>query len=224
MPSTTNLEENSMEGSPLMNPKQTPLHSSINPEKLDQSRFSEMRNLDEEKTSPVRIIIYAVIIILLGVAAAFLVRTLIANNQQEPTDTQETVLEEDNNTEPVSAYAVSLTAKNDSAATNVGANDEYVDSETVTLGVTTLDMTKVELAKINYDKYTTFARVKFDFEGNTNKTPKTTINFANNNLEVSVLESVLATGSSTSGSSATGVCVSGFSNSLSVLTSIIKSP
>lgn len=172
-----------MEESPLAN---RPLHSTINPEKMDQTRFSEMRDLEEERTSPMRIVIYAIIVIIIGVGAAFLVRTLISNNQQPNNNqTQQPSQDEPEEEEP-SSYVVSLTPKNDTTATNLAKNSDYVDSATVSLGDATLTMTNVALEAMKYDRYTSFARLTMDLNGGGSKLPKTTINYdsAKNQLTV----------------------------------------
>lgn len=164
-----------MEESPLMS-KSTP-QSTISPEKMEKSRFTEMKDLEEDKANPMRIVIYAIIVIVIGVGLAFLVRTLINNNNQGSTDTEETTDTEED-VEETSAFEISLSPKNDTAASNLAANEDYTDSEIATLGDSTIDMTAVGLDTISYDRYETFARTIFVFSGNSGKLPKTNVTYS----------------------------------------------
>lgn len=182
MPRSANLPP--MEESPLVS-KPSVNNSTIHPEKMEQSRFSELRNLDDEKTNPLRIVIYAVIVIAIGVGAVFLVRSIVSNNQSTD-DQQQDQTTDENIVEDSSAFSISLTPKSDTTASNLASNDDYVDSSVVTLGDSNLDMTQVELTGIRYERYTTFARTTFDFEGNSSTLPKTNINFDSVRRELTV--------------------------------------
>lgn len=189
MPRSANLPP--MEESPLVS-KPSANNSTIHPEKMEQSRFSDLRNLDDEKTNPLRIVIYAVIVIAIGVGAVFLVRSIVSNNQSTD-DQQQDQPSDENIVEETSAFSISLTPKSDTTASNLASNDDYIDSSVVTLGDSNLDMTQVELAGIRYERYTTFARTTFDFEGNSSTLPKTNINFDSVRRELTVSFEGLAT-------------------------------
>lgn len=188
MPRSANLPP--MEESPLVS-KPSVNNSTIHPEKMEQSRFSELRNLDDEKTNPLRIVVYAVIVIAIGVGAVFLVRNIVSNNQT--VDEQQDQTADQNTVEDTSAFSISLTPKSDTTASNLASNEDYVDSSAVTLGDSNLDMTQVELASIRYERYTTFARTTFDFEGNNSTLPKTNISFDSVRRELTVSFEGLAT-------------------------------
>lgn len=173
MPKIQNKEP--LEESPLMN--RNSVKSTINPDRLEHARFTDIRDLDDDGTSPVRIIIYAVIVIIVGVGAAIVVRNLIANNQVD--NDQQTEQAQDNDEPSQEEFVVlSLTPKADSSANNLASNEDYVDSSIVTLGDATLDMTNVELNKIEYTRFTTFARTTFVLTGNNQKLPKTNITYS----------------------------------------------
>ncbi len=165
-------QSNQLEESPLL--ARRPLHSTINVGKLDQARFSEIRQ-SETDSNPVRIIIYVVIVVLVGLGVVLIVRNLIIgsqntaiNNTNTPTPPATTI----NN-----GYVISKIAAADSEAGNITKNADYIDSTLTTLGDSTSTSENTTLDKIYYTKYTTFARVTFDFTTSDKKLPKTTANF-----------------------------------------------
>lgn len=184
MPKDTNDDQ--LGQSPLISKPAS--QSTINPDKMEKSRFTEIKAPVEEKSNPMRIVIYAVIVIIVGVGLAFLVRTLINNNNDGGSDNNTTqppvsspVEENDEN-----AYEISLVAKSDSTATNLTSNDQYSNSEVTTLGNSTLNMTSVELNTISYDKYQSFARTTFEFTGNNGTLPKSIVAYSSTDNEIRV--------------------------------------
>lgn len=147
------------------------LHSTINPDKLDEARFTEIRE-NENDSNPMRIVIFVIVVIVIGVGAALIIRSAFGNNTQN-TDNQQTT-DDTNNNETVtpSALTINTTVKSDSLATNLSKNTDYIDAETTQIGET-LSMIDVSLDKINVDRYTTFARLSFTFSGNAQKAPTT---------------------------------------------------
>ncbi len=155
-PKSLSLE---MEKSPLLR-QESP--STIHPDKLDHSRFSD-RIADEEGSSSLRILIYVIIVIVVGVGAALLIRNLIINNDGNKTEEDNTT--QDQESEMLSAFVIDKVVTADAQAilpTNV---DSYVNSAQVTLGEELASEAVVSLDKITYKKYTTFVRMEFDFSG-----------------------------------------------------------
>lgn len=164
-------------GSPLLsNPSQKPpsANSTINIEKLDKSRFSEMKQMESENSS-LRIIVYVLIVIVIGVGLALLVRQLIANQQPPSNPTNQNPV--NNPTTPTnSALEVSTVGISDRLATNVAENDDYLDSAILTLGDESVDMASASLDKLKYTDYSTFSRLIFDLSTAEEALPK--VNFA----------------------------------------------
>jgi hypothetical protein len=161
--------------------KPAPAHSTINPDKLDHARFSEMRDSESEGSS-VRIIIYVVIVILIGVGSALLIRTLIANNQQSTQNETAT----DNTTTPASAMEetpedsammINTSIVEDDKALNLAENADYIDSALLTVGDESVDLASASLETIEYTDYTTFSRVVFDMDTVEGTLPKTNVTF-----------------------------------------------
>lgn len=155
-PKSLSLE---MEKSPLLRQES---HSTISPDKLDQSRFSD-RIVDDEAGSSLRILIYVVIVIVVGVGAALLIRNLIINNDNKTTEDDNNTQNQD--TQTTSAFEINKTVTADAQANLPTATSSYVNSAQVTLGEDLASGVVVSLDKIIYTKYTTFARVEFDFSG-----------------------------------------------------------
>lgn len=164
-----------IEESPLLasRPERT---STVDPTKLDRTRFTEIREMESEGSS-LRIIIFIAVIIVVGVGAALFVRNSIMNSNQS---TNNTVTTSENNvqeeTRP-SAFVLSTSPLADSSAINVVKNMDYVDSAIITLGDSTAGSEETSLDKISYLRYATFARLTFDLNTSDKKLPKTTINF-----------------------------------------------
>jgi hypothetical protein len=175
MARTRKVEE--FDESPLVS--RPTLHSTINPDRLEHNRFTEIRDLENEgNSSPVRIIIYAIVVILVGVGTAFLARNLFLNNNQQPTETEQenTATDDEDSNDQITALNINPTIQSDSSATNVASNSVYSDAAQATLGSTSQSMDNVSLAQISYAKYTTFSRVIMNFEGNTSL-PKVNVTF-----------------------------------------------
>ncbi len=177
----TPSEGNKIEGSPLLNnniqnPKPPAANSTINIDKLDKTRFSEMKEGDGENNS-LRIIIYVLIVIVIGVGLALLVRQLISNQQVESpqSNSQTPVSEPVIETNP--ALIINTIGLPDASASNVGSNEDYVDSTLVSLGSTDVNMNVAKLDKIQYTDYETFSRLVFDLSTTENKLPKVNLSF-----------------------------------------------
>lgn len=163
-----------IEESPLLASR--PVRSTIDPEKLDRTRFTEIRDMEGDGNS-LRIIIFIAVIIVIGVAAALLVRNSVLNSQNSSDNTTEDSNTVPSDTTASSSYVVSVSPIADSSAVNVVKNEDYVDSAIVTLGESTADAEDVSLDKITYLRYATFARLTFDLNTSDKKLPKTNINF-----------------------------------------------
>jgi len=162
-----------IEESPLLASR--PVRSStVDPAKLDRTRFTEIRDMENEGNS-LRIIIFIAVIIVIGVAAALVVRNSVMNSNSTSNDT-DTTANTTTETKP-SAYVVSVAPLSDSSAVNVVKNADYVDSAIVTLGDSTATAEQTSLDKISYLRYATFARLTFDLNTSDKKLPKTTVNF-----------------------------------------------
>lgn len=141
------------------------MNSTINPGKFDHAKFTEIREMESEGGS-LRIIITVVLVIVVGVGLALLVRNLISNNQT--TDNVEetpTVVE--------SAIEINKVAKTDATASKLASNTDYEETPSLSLGATNSKIAEESLDKIEYQRYTTFGRVKFDLS--TIALPKTTL-------------------------------------------------
>lgn len=147
--------------------------STIDPQKLDQSRFSQIQKL-ENGSSSLRIIIFAVSIILVGVILVLLVVRGTANNPTENTDNplSTPVVTETNN-----SYIISKTSKADSTVTNLSTKEDYIDSISLSGGDASLDLSNVSLSKIYYTSYQTFSRLIFDLTSLTGKLPAFKVDF-----------------------------------------------
>ncbi|MEO6729021.1 MAG: hypothetical protein ABIM99_03800 [Candidatus Dojkabacteria bacterium] len=166
------LEESPLLNRPSAQPNGAPRQSTINLNKFDQARFTEIVD-DGARTSPIKIIVYIVIVIVIGVGAALLVRSLITNNQA-PTG---------NSTTPTPAtspsnVSVSTTAKADSTASTPGANADYSDSELTKVGDSSLNGATSSIDKFDFTRYTTFGRVTFTLSGNGQKLPATNLTYS----------------------------------------------
>lgn len=158
-------------GSPLLSRDTTRMHSTINPDRLEQARFSEMKEEDE---NPLRIIIYVVIVILIGVGSAFAVRQLISKDETSDDDTTE----ETDTTEDISDVTVTLTPAPDATAVSQPTKAQFTDSAITSVG-TNEDTASLSVSALEYKKYTTFGRLTFTITGinSVNDFPKTTLNF-----------------------------------------------
>lgn len=168
-------EKNRLEESPLMN--KPIIQSTINPDKMEQSRFTDMVERESDGTSPLRIVLYAVIIIAVGVIAALVVRTLISNQQPAVSEQTNQAQTNDQQQVKVTPFRVTTAKKADSSASLLAANSDYIQSELVTLGDSKIDKTNVKLTSISFDRFTTFGRLTFSFSGNNSKLIESKITF-----------------------------------------------
>lgn len=172
-------------GSPLLGAsaqKPPVANSTINLEKMDKSRFSEMKEMESENSS-LRIIVYVLIVIVIGVGLALLVRQLIANQQPPSNSNQNPV---SNPVSSNSALELSTTGVSDTLATNVAKNEDYLDSALLTLGDEGVDMESTSLDKIRYTDYSTFSRMIFDLSSSTAKLPKVNLAYDASKLTLTV--------------------------------------
>lgn len=147
--------------------------STIDPQKLDQSKFSQIQKL-ENGSSSLRIIIFAVSIVLVGVILVLLVVRGTANNPAENIDNplSTPVITETNN-----SYIISKTSTADSTVTNLSTKEDYIDSISLSGGDASLDLSNVSLSKIYYTSYQTFSRLIFDLTSLTGKLPAFKVDF-----------------------------------------------
>lgn len=172
--------------SPLLNeveaesPKRTQAtkyHSTINPEKFDMTRFSEMKDAEE---SSLRTIIYVVVVIVLGVAAALGVKYFLLDKQEDndPADTE--VEDTTDEIEEVSAFDINTVAALDSEAVSKPALEDYVDSELVTVGDATANVAGVSIDTMSYRRFTTFGRLSMNALGvvDANSFPQANVSYS----------------------------------------------
>lgn len=179
-----------IEESPLLASR--PVRSStIDPAKLDRTRFTEIREMESEGSS-LRIIIFIAVIIVLGVAAALFVRNSVMNSNTATNTTETTNNNTQEETTP-SSFVLATTPLADSSAVNLVKNANYVDSAIVNLGDSTATGEQTTLDKISYLRYTTFARLTFDLNTSDKKLPKTTVNFDSVGNEMTITFDSLGT-------------------------------
>lgn len=152
--------------SPLLNSGTAPAggaapDSSVHPDRLDMSRFSDMSEEDEER-SPMRIILFVVAVILIGIAAAFGVRYFLLGDDSETdtSDESETVVEEE-----ASPFTINQTILDNSQASNATLKADYKTSEQISFGDSSVESDSVELSTMVYQPYESFARLTMNFEG-----------------------------------------------------------
>lgn len=192
MPKATK-NSRTLSDSPLLNndAESSVLHSTIHPERLDMSRFSDRMIEEEEEGSPLRIIIYVVVVIAIGVGLALGVRYLISqnNNQQNNNNNNQQPTTTGNETPQGSELIkVNTTALADNTAQNAPADDSFGESETTVVGTGLVAGTKAALQEINYQKYTTFVRITFTFKdlGANNEVPSAIWGFQPNNNRITI--------------------------------------
>lgn len=176
MARTKTTSFSALEESPLLNRPSgqstaSPRQSTINLNKFDQARFTEIVD-DGGRTNPIKIIIYIVIVIVIGVGAALLVRSLITNNQANNNNTSTTPPAATSN------VSISTSSKADSTATNLGANEDYTDSAQTKAGDSSLNGATTSIDKLDFTKYTTFGRLTFTLSGNNGKLPATNLTYS----------------------------------------------
>lgn len=158
--------DSSMEESPLLSGrKSSTLHSTIHPDKLDHARFSERLELENEGGSSLRIIIYVVIVIAIGVGSALLIRTLITKNEKTDDNDTQTQDTEEETPDTVEATNINTKAEPDSSASLLAEDSEYVESALLSLGTTSVDGASLSVDDVTYQKYESFGRVVFDISG-----------------------------------------------------------
>jgi hypothetical protein len=176
MPRKRNLES-----SPLLASRVNANASTVNPERLDQARFTEIQESTASESNSLRIIIYIAIVIAVGVGAAILVRNMSTTTTPEPTtetpDDEDTVVEEKN-------FEVSTTVKANSAATNAPKESDFVSSLTSKVGDSATTLSTATLDKVMIDKFQSFDRVTLTFS--TAKLPSITVNLAQNKKTLSI--------------------------------------
>lgn len=145
--------------SPLLNAKPPKARSTINLDKLDKARFTNIKATEKDGNS-LRIILFVVVIIIVGVAAALLVRQLVMNNESA----QDVVLETEDEVDTVSNFVVSTNVVADSLASKVPVNEDFDDAALTTIGSSSVDVSTVTLNRIEYSRFTTFARMIFVLE------------------------------------------------------------
>lgn len=174
MPRKRNLES-----SPLLASRVNANASTVNPERLDQTRFTEIQESSANESNSLRIIIYIAIVIAIGVGAAILVKNLSTNAPVEtpPVSTPETTLVEEK------AFQVSNTKAN-AAATNAPSDSDFVSSLTSKVGDSATLLSTADLETLFVEKYQSFDRLKFTFS--TAKLPSITINLSQDNKTLSI--------------------------------------
>lgn len=155
-------KETTIGASPLLQQDAKPkgdirANSTVHPDKLDQKRFTERR---AEKTdgNAMRILIYFVIVVVLGAGAAFLIRTLISENETSD-DSQDEVVSLPTNT--ISSYDINKTELSDALATNAPVLEDLDTSTLVSIGTGSVAQ---KLTEVEYRNYTTFDRLTFKLE------------------------------------------------------------
>jgi len=173
------------EESPLLTNKG--MNSTVNPNKMDQARFTEIRDMESEG-SPIRIVIYIVIVIIVGVGAAYLVKNIISNNQNSTDNTS--VSSSSQSSLGSANFQISKSPIDDSNASNLALKTDYTDSLSTSLGTSTADKTNINLTRLTYNRYATFARFGFILTTPDNKLPKTKITFdsANNKITINFVD------------------------------------
>lgn len=157
-----NNKDASIGASPLLQegtaaPKKGKANSTVHPDKLEQKRFTE-RRAEKDDGSPVRILIYFVIVVALGAGAALLIRTLISENDTEDGDDTEVVSEP---VEDLSAYDINKTELADVQAENIPTLEDVASSSLVSVGS---GSTEQNLSEIEYRNYVSFDRLTFKFD------------------------------------------------------------
>ncbi|MDQ6985411.1 MAG: hypothetical protein Q9M91_01510 [Candidatus Dojkabacteria bacterium] len=167
---TKTNEKDVIEKSPLLSKDlSSSLHSTINPDRLDPARFSDLR---VEEESPIRIILYVIVVIIIGVGAAFGVRELISKDDTNDNNGNDVVVEDNNNdTNTVidsnnSPITINTTAKPSGGVSNTPKDASFVTTESFSsIGNETIDSKTVTASKLNYQTYTTFSRTEIAFDG-----------------------------------------------------------
>lgn len=187
---TTKKADKSLPASPLLNAQPPHAKSTINLNKLDKARFTSLNTAQTGNSNSLRIILYVIVVIIIGVGAALLARQLMINNEtQAPTQT-DNQNEENMPASATVAYQVDTSAMQDSLATNIPNNSDFKTSSLLSIGSTNVDMTTTSLNSIAYEKYTTFARTIFSLTTSENKLPKTNISYdsAKDTLNVQIAD------------------------------------
>jgi hypothetical protein len=173
--------------SPLLSnerPLSTSFKSTIKSEEFEPRRLTE-RQLMEEDGNSIRILIYVIIVIIIGVGTALLIRSLISRNENNSTEQEEqTTVEQEETTN--NALKIGKVVLADASATNVASNSDYDVAAISTLGDAALNVSTVSLNLVEVNPYTTFTRVKFDLTGTTTSIPKTTLNFDSVKKQLSI--------------------------------------
>lgn len=189
----TNKTARTLSDSPLLNndAESSVLHSTIHPERLDMSRFSDRMIEEDEEGSPLRIIIYVIVVIAIGVGLALGVRYLISQNNQTASPDNTTNQPTTNGNQPIangSLVKVNTTAVADSTATNAPEDSDFAELETTIVGTGLSLGSQAALQEISYQKYNSFTRTTFTFEGlgNNNELPSAIIGFQPNNNRMTI--------------------------------------
>ncbi len=167
-----------LEASPLLSSR---VNSTVHPDRLDQTRFTEIQQSVTQENSSFRIIIYIVIVIAIGVGAALVVRNMSgadtsSNNTPEQNDDEETP--------NVSAFKVSSSVLQNSAATNAPKDSDFISSLSSKVGDTATVLSTAKLDSLTINKFQSFDRAELKFSSA--KLPSITINFAQNKKSLSI--------------------------------------
>lgn len=175
MPRKRNLES-----SPLLASRVGANASTVNPERLDQARFTEIQESSTNESNTLRIIIYIAIVIAVGVGAAIVVRNMSTTTTPETnTDTvDETPVVEEQ------TFEVATTVKANSAATDAPEDSDFVTSLTSKIGDSATLLSTATLESVFIEKYQSFDRVELTFS--TVKLPSITLNFAQSKKSLSI--------------------------------------
>lgn len=173
-------KDKEMENSPLLGSdlSNRSLHSTINPDRLDPARFTD---LQDENDSPLRIIVFVIVVIIIGVASAFGVRELILKDDSD--DSEETTQEDTSSgreaNDQTSNVLINTSPIADSLAVKAPSDDTFTNAATSQIGSATADGTSVSVDKFEYRRYQTFGRAIFDFGGvaGTSTFPEITVSF-----------------------------------------------
>jgi hypothetical protein len=175
MPRKRNLES-----SPLLASRVNANASTVNPERLDQTRFTEIQESSASESNSLRIIIYIAIVIAIGVGAAILVRNM------STTTTPETPVENEPETPVVEEknFEVATTTKANTAATNAPSESDFVSSLTSKVGDSATLLSAADLETLFIEKYQSFDRVKLTFS--TTKLPSLSVNLSQDKKTLSI--------------------------------------
>ncbi|BCX14253.1 MAG: hypothetical protein KatS3mg085_785 [Candidatus Dojkabacteria bacterium] len=140
------------------------IKSTVHPEKLDQVRFSE-RKQNENDGNSVRILVYFLVVVVLGAGAAFGIQRLISENETNNIDNETSDTKQE-----VSAYDINTAELLNSTAVDVPSKEDLTDASLTTVGI---QSNSGAVNEVEYRNYETFNRVILRIDAT--QTPKTEV-------------------------------------------------